>query len=213
MKILPKSKLQPAVIGIVICVLLMISRYLGNASASTWLLSLNTVVIIVVLCLSLHLVRRTSELFQKHVWNSVWTLVLLIMPVFNLLVTGVQLIADMPAVLHSPVFNAVLILFSLPVFMCVYFLFLSVNFQDNRTLRILSFILTLSSFVYVIFRLISVIILPTVKASGKTVPEALINLFSHYPEISLLIFLLAIIGFIVSNKEIKQRSNYVDDES
>lgn len=180
-------KLEPAVFGVIICVFLMISRFLGNAVNSQKLLSLNTVLILVVLCVSVHLVRRTSELFQKHVWNSPWSFVLLLMPLINLVVTGLQFVADAPAFFGSAAFNAALIFVSMPVFMCLYFVYIAFKLPSNKVLGKLSVILSVLGVVYIVFRLVSIF-----------APDLPSEIFSHYSELSLVIYILSVACFIFS---------------
>lgn len=187
LKELKIHKLQPAVFGVIICVFLVISRFLGNA-ANSHLLSLNTVLILVILWLSVHLVRRTSELFQPHVWNSPWAFVLLLMPLINLVVTGLQFIADAPAFFGSAAFNAVLIFVSMPVFMCVYFAYVAFKLPSNKAIRKLSLTLCFAGLVYIVFRLVSVLAYADLST----------DIFTHYSDISLVIYILSVACFIFS---------------
>ncbi|MCH5198606.1 MAG: hypothetical protein J1E34_06835 [Oscillospiraceae bacterium] len=205
MKDIKNYKLQPAVFGVFICIFLQISRYLGSSDASQRLLSLNTVLIIVILFLTLHLVRRTSELFQQHVWNSPWTFVLLLMPLINLIVTGVQLIADASEFFKGVWVNAVLIFVSMPVFMCVYFAYISFKLPKNKAVRIISILMFGLGVIYVFFRLYSVAVYP----SDKVLSETVSAIFSHYSEISLVINLLSVACFIVSAKPLQEETHYI----
>jgi|GEM_PF-1879207 len=206
-------KLQPAVFGVFICVFLIISRYLGNSGSSSRMLSLNTVLIIVLLCLCLHLVRRTSELFQDHVWISPWAVVLLAMPLINLVITGVQLIIDASAVFSSGAFSAALIFLSMPVFMCLYFLYLTYKVPDNRPLRAISVVLSVIGIVYIVFRLLSAVIFPAAVSSGRNINDTLEVICSNYADISLAIYLLSIAGFIISAVSLSRKENSSGSET
>ena len=93
-------RVHPGVVGIAVSVLLILSRFMVN-SRMIALESLNTVVVIIMLLLCVHLVRVTSALRQPHVWHARGTLLLFLMPLAMLVITVVQLIMEPPAFITS----------------------------------------------------------------------------------------------------------------
>ena len=124
----------------------------------------------------------------------------------NLLVTGVQLITDITLYFNSHVFNAILILLSMPVFMCVYFSYIVYKLPQNKQMKALGILLDAVGVIYVVFRLFSVIIFPVLVDSGKEINIVLNNVFSHFPEISLIIYFISVICFFVSAGELSGNS-------
>ncbi len=192
-----KFRAHPGVLGIAVSVLLILSRFMVN-SRMLALESLNTVVVIIMLLLCVHLVRVTSERRQPHVWNSWDTLVLGLMPLVMLVITVVQLIMEPPAFITSRVFSALLILVSVPVFLSCYFLYVSARLPRNRTLRVFSRLLLCAGSVYVVLRMLDAVILPIAEElSGKTVAPAVYAVTGSNTHISFIIGVLSLAGFIL----------------
>lgn len=184
------------VFGIAACILLMLSRYLG-ALETNGMQALNHVLVVVTLCVCVHFVRRTAQLSRIHVWNDpllsfVWGL-----PVFNLVITALQLMIGETPVFSSPVFVAVSILLSLPTFFCLYFVYAIRGICRAKPLRICCCILFGVWVAYTVLRLADKAILPALAASGTVVNEALLRAAAVNPTLSVLIYALAILCFII----------------
>ncbi len=183
---------SPAVWGVAACMVLIVSRALAKAGTAG-LGSLSTVLVILALCLCLHLARRTSALTYAHVWNGRASLLLFLLPLGMLLLTVLQLILmRQPGWFASKPFLAVLILFSLPVFFCLWFLYYSAKVAGGAWLRRFAVGLAFIGGVYVLLRLANDVILPLISA----VPEAVLKVAALNPQVSILIYLIAAAGFI-----------------
>ena len=192
-----KFRAHPGVLGIIVSVLLILSRFMVN-SGMIALESLNTVAVIVMLLLCVHLVRVTSALRQPHVWQAAGTLLLFLMPLAMLVITVVQLIMEPPAFITSRVFSALLILVSVPVFLSCYFQYVSAWLPRNKTLRVFSRMMLCAGVVYVVLRLLDAVILPIVEdLSGKTVAPAVYAVTGSNTQISFIIGVLSLAGFIL----------------
>lgn len=200
-------KPYPGIIGAVIAVMLIVSRYLGAAEGAA-IGSLNTVTVIVALCLCMHLVRRTSDLTQPHLYSSTFTLVLYALPLATLLATGVQIVLmSTPAFLTSKPFLTVLILLSMPVFLCAYFLYVARTFPTGRSLRAVSVVLLALGCVYVLLRLADAVVLPLIaEAAGKEIAPAVLGVASWNRHLSFVIYIVALFGFIFLHLEIKNET-------
>lgn len=201
--------LKPGVLGIIISVMLIVSRFLGF-SAVTEIKSLNTVLVIVLLILCVHLVRVTSAMRQPNVWNSKDTLLLFLLPIVMLAVTLIQLIMEPPAFITSRVFSAVLIFLSVPVFLVVYFLYLSGRLPQNKTLKEFSRILLGTGIVYVVLRLLDDVCLPLIEnLSGREIAPVLYKITGCNTYLSFMISILSLAGFILlcCEYEVPKRSD------
>ena len=200
-------KPYPGVIGTVISVMLIVSRYLGAAEGAA-IGSLNTVLVIVALCVCVHLVRRTSDLTQPHWWDSPFTLVLYALPLATLLATGVQIVLmSTPAFLTSKPFLTVLILLSIPVFLSAYFLYAARLFPASRSLRAVSVILLVLGCVYVLLRLADAVVLPLIaEAAAKEIAPAVLGVASWNRHLSFIIYIVALFGFIFLHLELKNET-------
>ena len=105
--------------GIIACILLMCSRYLGDL-ADSGKQALNHVLVVFILCVCVHFIRYTAAISHNHVWNDRLLSFLWCLPVFNLVITALQLmIGDNPVCFSrfsdgiDPVFSSH---FFLPVF-------------------------------------------------------------------------------------------------
>ena len=182
----------PAVWGLAACMVLIVSRALAKAGTAG-LGSLSTVLVILALCLCLHLARRTSALTQPHVWNGRASLLLFMLPLVMLFLTVLQInLMRLPGWFASKPFLAVLILFSLPVFFCCWFLYYAAKVARDMWFRRFAAGLAFIGGAYVILRLANDVILPLIPA----VPEAVLKVAALNPQVSILIYLIAAAGFI-----------------
>lgn len=196
MKEVKNPKPNPGVVGIVICVLMIASRFAGAAESAA-LGSLNTILVIVALILCLHLMRRTSALFQDHVWNAGATCVLMAFPVITLAVTVIQLIAAPQVFQTSRLIAALLILLSMPVFLCLYFFYISRKLPQFRTMRVFSRILLGLGGVFLLLRLLGDIVFPWIISGGHSVHALLSSAAAWNTYLSFAIYVLSLAGFIV----------------
>ncbi len=195
---------RPGIIGLAVCGLMLASRILVAAGGKT-MESLNTVLVLIALCLCLHLVRRTSLLFQPHVWHSRVVLLLFLLPLLTLTAAGLQLLLlEAHSFLSSKPFVAVLIFVSVPVFLCLYFLYVSAKLPAARGLRVFSRILLSFGILYTVLRLLDTVLLPFIaKRTTAEIPQVLLTVAGWNTQLSLLIYLMAFGGFILLHGELK----------
>lgn len=193
-----KQNLQPAIIGCIMSLLLIVSFFLprlwqGNQQVE----SINTLLIISILCIAIHLVRKTSFVFYPHVWKSIGFTVLLLIPVFNLLVAACQFVWGELAFMQHPLFIGFLVLFSLPAFCCYFFTVLLLYCIKDKKLLISSSVLNAFGFIYILIRLADRSVLPMFEHAGREIADLASKLFSVSPYFSLLIYILTFINFII----------------
>lgn len=195
--------LKATVWGYLVSALLIVSRLLSS-SQNAGIKSLNSVLIIVILCLCLHLVRRTSSCFYSHVREDKSAFVLFLMPALNLAVTGLGLLSEgLAAVFASPVFSVVLVLTSIPVFLCGYFIYVSSKLPSLKALRVNTAALSALGGIYVIMRLGHTVLFPLLQTRGQMLSENLLKFFSWNTYLSFIIYLLCIASFYFLSREIK----------
>lgn len=196
-----KSSTAPAITGCIISFLLVVSFFLPRLwKTNPNIEAINTILIIVILCLSVHLVRISSSLFFRHVWNNIGFLILIFIPVSYLIITALQFVLADPVFNRNVVFNIYLILISLPAFCCYYFTVLWLYGKRDKTLRSLVVILDIFGFVYCLIRLIDKIYLPLALVSGKDVSDLIDVMDKISPYFSLSIYILSFFSFIICAK-------------
>lgn len=196
-----KKSVKPGVLGCLISLLLVVSFFLPRIkNADSSINAINTVLIIVILCLSVHLVRITSSMFFPHVWKNVGFSVLLIIPIVYLLVIAVQFILSQAVFFETIAFNVFLILISFPMFCCYYFSVLRLFSKENKTLKIMTVIIDIVGVVYCFIRLTDKVFIPLalVGTNDITVISEIYNLISPY--FSLCIYSLSFVNFIICAK-------------
>lgn len=193
-----KHSSQPGVIGCFMSVLLIVSFFLPRIwQDNSTVESFNTVLIVVIMCLAVHLVRKTSSLFYDHVWNNLGFTILLIIPVINLIITACQFIWGTHAFMQHPLFTALLILISLPAFCCYFFTVIWLYCKRNKTLMISSTLLDAFGLIYILIRLADRSFLPLAVNAGHEVAVFIERLFSVSPYFSLIIYILAFFNYII----------------
>lgn len=208
-----KQSIAPSILGCIISILLAVSFVLTRLKT---LSAFNTVLIIVILCMSVHLVRITCALYFPHVWKSVPFSVLLLIPVTYLLVTAAQFIRSNATFFGSAVFNVFLILISLPMFCCYYFSVLSFFYKGKHSLKVMTVIIDVAGAVYCFVRLADKIFIPLASngTNDLSVVGEVYDVISPY--FSLCIYVLAFVNFIIwakyfggtqKNGELPERSN------
>ena len=202
-----KNRASAGVIGIVIAAMLLASRYLGAAEGAA-LGSLNTVLVIAALFLCLHLVRRTSALYQPHVWNAPAAMALFMLPVATLLATGLQLLfLQTPSFLNSKPFLTVLIFVSVPVFLCLYFLYVSAKLPECRQMRVFARVLLGVGVVYTALRLSDAVLLPLIsELAGRAINPVILKIASWNTHLSFLIYVMAFGGFFLLHSALSKET-------
>ena len=197
-----KNALRSMQLGMLIGALLIVSRFLGGFTERA-VGSVNTVLIVVILCLNVHLVRRVSSIRQAHVWDSRITLAFAAAALFNLLTAGVQIIFG-AAFLSSFAFSAVTVLLSLPVFLSLMTLYLSSLFPELRSPRALSRAALITAGVYVLLRMANDVVLPLISyLSRKIINPRILSLTAWNTNISLLTLAFVLAAFLTLYAEIK----------
>lgn len=197
----PKNNIMPVVIGCIISVFLIVSFFLpriweGNATVE----SFNTVFVVCILCLCVHLVRKTSSVFYKHVWNNLWFSVLWLIPVVNLIIIACQFIWADIAFMQHPVFSGFLVLISLPAFCCYFFSVLFFVSGRDKKLLVSNILIDCAGGFYILFRLFDRSLFPLVETFGVDVTNFVEKMFSVSSYGSLVIYILALVNFIIFAK-------------
>ncbi len=188
----------PGFVGLLAGILFILSRYF-SASHGAGLESLSTVLVIVALCVSIHLVRRTSALTQDHVWDGWRTLCLIALPLTNLALSGVQLVLlRTPAFFESRAYSAVFTFLSMPVFFCVYFLYAARRVCKNRRLKLFSCVMLALGGAYMLLRLTDKVLFPLISQwAGKPINPSILQAAAWNTHLSFIIFLLSVYGFVI----------------
>ncbi len=201
-----KLSAKPGLVGCLMSACLIVSFFLPRIwNNNPTVESFNTVLIIIILCLAIHLVRLTSSLFFEHVWNNIGFTILCGIPVFNLLVIACQFIWGNIAFLQTPVFTGMLVLFSLPAFCCYFFSVIWLFCRRERILMIWSTILDAFGFLYCVIRIADRVVFPYIANGGNEIAELTEWLVSFSPWFSLVIYVVAFINFaacaVIFNKD------------
>lgn len=194
MKKLFKYNFPPEGFGVAVCALLMCSRHLGVLE-SAHMQALNHVLVVFILCVCVHLVRRTAALTHIHVWNDKLLSVLWGMPVLNLIVTALQLVLGEKPFFSSFVFVTVFILLSLPTFFMLYFVFACRKLCGEKVFKISCIVLWCYGAVYTVIRIFDRVAVPLLTASGAELNEKLIKFLSASSELSIWVYVLSIVCF------------------
>ncbi len=189
---------KPAFMGFIMSVSLIISFFLPRIwKNNDTVESFNTVFIIIILCIAIHLVRTTSSLFYEHVWNNIGFTVLLGIPVLHLVIIAVQFIWGNPAFMQNPFFTAFLVIFSVPAFFCYYFTVLWLFCRREKSLMLSTIVLDAVGFVYGLIRLADLVILPLFSNAVDGAILFVDRLVSFSPWFSLVIYALSVVNFII----------------
>lgn len=193
-----KFSTKPGISGCIMSVLLVISFFLPRIwKNNVTVESINTVLIIIILCFAVHIVRSTSSLFFEHVWQNIGFTVLWGIPVFNLLVIASQFIWGNLAFMQTPLFTAFLIMFSVPAFCCYYFTALWVFCRREKTLMLSTTVLDIIGLIYCLIRLTDLVFLPLFSNAGKDITDFVESMVSLSPLFSLIIYVLSLVNFVI----------------
>lgn len=193
-----KSNFLPVIIGSIISVFLIVSFFLpriwqGNVTVE----SFNTVLVVGILCLCVHLVRKTSAVFYRHVWHSPLFTALWLIPVINLIIIACQFIWGNLLFMQHPVFSGFLVLISLPAFCCYFFSVLFFVCRRDKKLLISNILLDCAGGFYILFRLFDRSVFPLVEAFGVEIANFVEKMFSISSYASLVVYILAFVNFII----------------
>lgn len=209
---MPKLKQfsKPGIVGVIICLLLILSATikLGDLIEDDLLRdSVRSVISIVSMCFGVHLIRSTAKLYDVHVWSIRSLITLICMPVFDLLVTLTSLLsvsAGMTVFKSIALFFSntlagmiVMVAFSMPMFILYYFIYLFRKFCDSKKIRTMTIILAVVCAVNCVMQLFDKGILPMMKRLGMNASEKLISFMSYSAEVSIVVDLVALVGFII----------------
>lgn len=192
---------KPGIIGCFMSVLLIVSFFLPRIwKDNPTIESLNTVLIIVIMCLAVHLVRQTSSMFFEHVWNNIGFAILWLIPVSNLITAACQFVWEDLAFMQGSMFTTFLIIFSLPALCCYYFTVIWLFCIREKALMISTTILDAIGLIYMLIRLADRVVLPLVADAGKEIAAFVDSMVSLSPLFSLAIYVLSFINFIICAK-------------
>ena len=189
-------KFLPSVWGVVACLLLIALRFFGNA-ASGLMQAANALLLFCVLCISIHFVRGTAQLYDKHVWELPSLITLICMPVFNLLVMGLALIAPNAAFLRAEWFAVPLVFFSMPAFFCYYFIYVTRRFPKYKSLVVSSALLCAVGLGYILLRLLYKVVFPIAVRRGAEIAPALLRAAGESSSVSIAVYALSIVCFCI----------------
>lgn len=202
-KFTPKPGLTGAFMSILLIVSFFLPRIWENNSTVE---SINTLLILIIMCIEVHLVRTTSSLFCEHVWENIGFTVLWMLPVFNLLITAAQFVWGSMAFMTHPVFVTLLIIFSLPAFCCYFFTVICIFCKRDKRLIISTIILDVVGIIYLLIRLADKVFLPVLQNEGTEIAVLAESSVSFSPWCSLIIYILSFISFIICAKVFNETS-------
>lgn len=203
-----KYDFTPGVLGAIASFLLIVSFFLprifpGNKGIE----AINTVLIVAIMCMCVHLIRRTAAIYHRHVWNSAALVILLLIPAFNLVVTAVQFVSVNLTFMTSLPFTAVLIVFSLPAFFCYYFIYVARKFNNDIRIKIIAAVMTCAAAIYAAMRFSDKIFIPLAVENGVSIPRLVSLIAPKSSSMSLVMYILSACCFIafgvVSYEKIK----------
>lgn len=196
-----KYSIKPGLTGCFISVLLIVSFFLPRIwKNNSTVESFNTILIVVIMCLAVHLVRITSSLFFEHVWNNIGFSILWLIPVTNLITAACQFIWEDLSFMQGSLFTTFLILFSLPALCCYYFTVIWLFCIRDKSLMISTTILDIIGMIYILIRLADRVLLPLIENTGKEITEFIDSMVSFSPVFSLAIYVLSFVNFIICAK-------------
>ena len=197
-----QNALRSSQLGMLIGVLLVVSRFLGDFN-ERGMNSVNTVLIVAILCLTVHFVRRVSSVRYAHVWESRVTLFFAAAALFNLVSAAVQIIFG-AAFLSSFVFSAFAVLLSLPVLLSLLALYLSFLYPQYRSARALSLASVGLSALYVVFRMGNDVVLPLISyVARKLINPRILSVTAWNKNISLIVLALVFSAMLSLFAELK----------
>lgn len=189
MKPMFNYRFLPSTVGIATAVCLIVRCLISVfMSGSAFADAANTVLAILSMAIAVHLIRSTAGMLNKHVWESIPLIFLLLIPVFNLLITTYNILFDAVAFMDSEWFIIVLLALSFPSFFCYFFLFVYKEFTNDKRMKAVIGLTAAAVVIYVLPRLLAVF--------GVT--ASLITFLASNSYVSLAIYVIELICFIIS---------------
>lgn len=189
MKPVYNYRFLPSTVGIITTVCLIIrcllSIFVNNSAFSS---AANTVLAILSMTVAVHLIRTVAGLKNKHVWDSISLILLLLIPVLNLLITTYNILFDAAAFMSSEWFTIILLALSFPAFFCYFFIFAYKEFVKDKRMKSVILLAAVSACIYLIPRLLSVF--------GVT--ANLIAFLAANSYVTLAIYVIELICFIIA---------------
>ncbi len=196
-----KFSIKPGLTGAFMSLLLIVSFFLPRIwEGNTTVGSINTILIVVIMCLAAKLIKETSMLYGEHLWVNKIFPVLLSVPVFNLIVTAVQFVVPKAQILQHPVFLSLLVISSLPAFCCYYFTAMWLHFKRDKRLVITSAIVDAAGLLYILIRLSDRVVIPSLMLQGNEIGALVGGLVPFSPWFSLMVYMLSFANFIICAK-------------
>ena len=193
-----KFSIKPGLTGAFMSMLLIVSFFLPRIwEGNTAVGSINTILIVVIMCLAAKLIKDTSMLYGEHLWVNKIFPVLMSVPVFNLIVTAVQFVVPDAQILQHPVFLGLLVIASLPAFCCYYFTAMWLHFKRDKRLVITSAIVDAAGLLYILIRLSDRVVIPALMLQGNEIDALVDRLVSFSPWFSLVVYILSLANFII----------------
>lgn len=193
-----KFSMKPGLTGAFMSMLLIVSFFLPRIwEGNTTVGSINTLLIVVIMCLAAKLIKDTSTLYGEHLWVNKIFPVLMSVPVFNLIVTAVQFVVPDAQILQHPVFLGLLVIASLPAFCCYYFTAMWLHFKRDKRLVITSAIVDAAGLLYILIRLSDRVVIPALMLQGNEIDALVDRLVSFSPWFSLVVYILSLANFII----------------
>lgn len=192
-----RSSLAPTVVGCMVSSMLIVSFFLSLCFSNVKeVTSFNSILVLLILCLSIHLVRKTSSLFFDHVWRSIPLVILWLIPVANLVFSACQFIWNDISIWTNPFFDVLLVVFSLPAFCCYYFTVISLFFYRDKSIMISTLVLDIVGLCYCPLRILHSLFYVE-HGLIINVPDFLETLIADSRWFSFVIYILAFVNFII----------------
>ena len=183
------------VIGCVCCAFLLISLFF---SITGWVgaKALATVLVILALSLSVHMVRGTASLEGIRVWNSPGLTVFWCMAALNLLATVMTLLMKNPDNALTKAMTVAMVLISMPIFFCTYFIYIQLRFcRHDRVFSVAAVVLPVLGGIYAVLRILNDAALSA--GEKAALPGVLRFAVEHNNKLSILIYILSFVCFLL----------------
>ncbi len=189
MKPLFNYRLLPDAVGIATTLCLIVRCLLSIfASNSAFSDAANTMLAIVSMTIAIHLIRSTAWMQNKHVWESISLILLLLIPVLNLLITIYNILFDPAPFMKSAWFTGLLLALSFPAFFFYFFVFVHKEFAKDKRMQAVIGLTAVAVCLYVFPRLLSVF----------GVNAGLIAFLATNSYVALAIYVIEIVCFIIA---------------
>lgn len=189
MKPMDNYRFLPSTVGITttLCLIIrcLISIFVADSAFTD---AANTVLAILSMTIAIHLIRSTAGMLNKHVWESISLIFLLLIPAFNLITTTYNILFDSPAFMNSQWFTVILLALSFPAFFCYFFSYVYKKFTNDKRIKAVIVLSAVAGVIYVIPRLLSVF----------SLSADIIAFLTSNSYVSLTIYVVDLLCFIIS---------------